>query len=64
MRDASGLAKIASKIMAALMGMTLLVFSLIGPLGVITSAYAATATTETVGSQTLRLPRISCTYIR
>jgi hypothetical protein len=53
MRDASGLAKFASKIMAALLGVTLLVFSLIGPLGVITSAYADTATTETASSQTL-----------
>ncbi len=43
MRSDSGVANITSKIIAAVLSLLLLLFSLLGPLGVITRAYAGTA---------------------
>jgi hypothetical protein len=43
MRSDSGAANITSKIIAAVLSLLLLLFSLAGPMGVITSAYAGTA---------------------
>ena len=58
MRSDSGVANITSKIIAAVLGLLLLLFSLLGPLGVITRAYAGTANLL----ETATAPRSGASY--
>jgi hypothetical protein len=62
MRSTSGVANIASKLIAAVLSLLLLLFSLAGPLGVITRVYAGTETPPASSTHLLLTPTITPTF--